>query len=447
MQTPESASTDYEYISPIGYSYYANATSLSPRFYQNLLDRCWRRSGKLMYRPNQKRSCCPHYTIRLDSSQFKPSRDQRQTVNRFTKFVLGDAYIKEAARLYPKTREDIRRRDNEFSLTGRIHEAEYDHLKTPLEPTHKFVVTLENDDFTEEKYQVYDNYQRVVHRDPPEDRTPRAFKRFLCSSPIRREVLVGAGGRKRRLGSYHQCYRLDGVLVAIGVLDLLPNCVSSVYFLYHESIHKNAPGKLGALHEIALASEEGYQWWYPGFYIHNCPKMKYKIDYSPQFILDPDSLCWDPLDSTVLRLLNQKPFLSLSVEKHSACTSGGGDDDHHGDTREAKRPNVGESGKDSMGTIESDDDGEGKDEEDIGSLFKSGMPGISSASDMMEVDLDHIALKIYPEGPLFETSDLVAWDSKSITDWPGIKASVAELVAALGPEAVQSLCLDMTRGG
>ncbi|TWU78980.1 Arginyl-tRNA--protein transferase 1 [Metarhizium rileyi] len=428
MQTPEDNSINYEYISPIGYSYYANATSISAKFYQTLLDRCWRRSGKLLYRPDQRRSCCPHYTIRLDSGQFKPSRDQRQTVNRFNRFVLGERYISDAARTHPKTRQEVKRRDNEFSLVDRVHEAEYEKLQTPPEPAHKLVVTLEEDNFTEEKYQVYDNYQKVVHREPLEDRTPRAFKRFLCSSPLRREVMVTPDGQERKLGSFHQCYRLDGVLVAFGVLDLLPDCVSSVYFLYHDSLHKQTPGKLGAMHEIALAKEQGYRWWYPGFYIHNCPKMKYKIDYTPQYILDPSSLGWDALDRTVLGLLDQKPFLSLSIERQLASTadSGAWSDEQRGSQGQGQN-------------------GDGDENEDIRSLFQSSMPGITCASDMKEVDLDHIALKVFPTGPLFETSDLVAWDSKTITDWPGLKASVAELVAAIGPDTKDLICLDMAR--
>lgn len=315
-------------------------------------------------------------------------------------------------------------------------------MKTPPEPAHRLVITLEEDNFTEEKYQVYDNYQRVVHKDPPEDRTPRAFERFLCSSPLRREVMLGSDGRQRKLGSYHQCYRLDGVLVAIGVLDLLPDCVSSVYFLYHESIHKYAPGKLGAMHEIALASEEGYRWWYPGFYIHNCPKMKYKIDYSPQFILDPHSLDWDPLDQNVLDLLDKKSFFSLSIERQAISAA---DNPSRYDDGAA---HASEMGVDTAGEveIEVDDDDEGEEDDDIGSLFRSNMPGIKSASDMLKVNLDHIALKVFPTGPLFQTSDLVAWDSKSITEWPGIKASVAELIAAIGPDKRQSICLDMARG-
>ncbi|ODA77507.1 hypothetical protein RJ55_07136 [Drechmeria coniospora] len=418
LRTPDSISSNYEFLSPIGY-----ANSSSPRFYQTLLDRCWRRSGTLLYRPNQRQACCPHYTIRLDSHQFKPSRDQRQALNRFNKFIIGDSYSHEAAKRYPRTRQEAKRRDNEFCLVDRIHEAEYANLKTPPEPAHRLVVTLEEDSFSEEKYQVYDNYQKVVHHEEPEDRARRCFERFLCNSPVRRETMVTADGRRRRLGSYHQCYRIDGNLVAIGVLDLLPDCVSSVYFLYHESIHKHSPGKLGALHEIALAVEEGYRWWYPGFYIHNCPKMRYKIDYSPQFILDPQSLRWDPLDEVVLRLLDRKRFVSLSLERQTVMDSG------------TDEPACNESKEDA-------DDAADEDAEGHISLFRSDMPGIPSLSDMERIDLDHVPLKVWSHGPMHETGDLAGWESKGIVDFPSAKATVAELVAAVGTDLIDCLCID-----
>lgn len=344
--------------------------------------------------------------------------------------MLGESYIKEAARLYPRSRQETKRRDNEFCLTERVHEAELANLKTPPEPAHELVVTLEEDTFTEEKYRVYDNYQKVVHNEAPEDRTRRSFKRFLCSSPLRRQVVAAPNGRKRRLGSYHHCYRIDGDLVAIGVLDLLPECVSSVYFLYHESVHKYTPGKLGAVYEIALAMEEGYRWWYPGFYIHNCPKMRYKIDYSPQYILDPQALSWDPLDKEALSILDRKPFVSLSLERRAASDGRG----------EGLEPTSNPDNTKFAATTDGADDDD--DDEGSASLFQSDMPGIVSLADMEEVDLDHIALKVFPTGPLFETSDLVSWDSKKITDWPSVKASVAELVAALGPDLAGSICLD-----
>ncbi|KAJ4002717.1 Arginyl-tRNA--protein transferase 1 [Fusarium irregulare] len=385
-----------------------------------------------MYRPDQRRSCCPHYTIRLDSSQFKPSRDQRQTINRFNKFVVGDSYVKEASRLYPKSRDEAKKRDNHFNLVERIHEAEDANVKSPPEPAHKLVVTLEHDDFTEEKFAVYENYQRVVHKDVPSEISKSGFRRFLCSSPLRRETMVAPDGHERRLGSYHHCYRLDGKLVAIGVLDLLPDCVSSVYFLYHESIHGHAPGKLGALYEIALAVEEGYGWWYPGFYIHSCPKMRYKIDYSPQFVLDPDSLAWDPLDREMLDLLDKKTFVSLSLEKKQATK-----EDMSASTVHSEQVKMG-NGSGTKGS----DSSLSSDEEDSDWLFTSGMPGIPLISSAATWDMDHIALKIAPSGPLYETSDLVSWDERGVQEHPGLKATVAELVAATGPDLMDRICLD-----
>ena len=49
-------------------------------------------------------------------------------------------------------------------------------------------------------------------------------------------------------GAYHQLYRVDGKLVAMAVLDILPNCVSSVYFMYdvlwdHYSLGKVSPSR------------------------------------------------------------------------------------------------------------------------------------------------------------------------------------------------------------
>lgn len=39
-------------------------------------------------------------------------------------------------------------------------------------------------------------------------------------------------------------YRLDGELIAMGVLDILPGCVSSVYFMYDAKWEKHSLGKV-----------------------------------------------------------------------------------------------------------------------------------------------------------------------------------------------------------
>jgi arginine-tRNA-protein transferase len=406
--------------------------SLTPRLYQELVDRCWRRSGTLLYRPNQRGSCCPHYTLRLDSTQFKPTKDQRQAINRFNKYVTGDAYDKEAARLYPRSKQEAKRRHNEFDLVERVHEAERRFLKTPPEPAHDFVVTLEKDTFTQEKYEVYENYQRTVHQEPPEKITPAGFRRFLCDSPLQREIKVGDNGKLMKLGSYHQCYRLDGKLVAIGVLDLLSHCVSAVYFLYHDSIHAHSPGKLGALREIALAREGGYRYWYSGYYIHSCPKMKYKMDYSPQYVLDPETLVWDHVDKDVLALFDTKHYLSLSRERKGLGESDG---TGAGGVDVTGRPNPDPN-------IDMVDETESEADDDAAFLLTSDMPGIPSLAQMREVDMDSVLIRSDYADTLFLASDLVVWRQQDVKDFPSIKSKIAELVAAIGPDLMEDFCLD-----
>lgn len=180
------------------------------------------------------------------------------------------------------------------------------------------------------------------------------FKRFLCESPLRR-TSKQVNGKTQLLGSYHQCYRLDGRLIAMGVLDLLPHCVSGVYMLYHSDFEQWQFGKLSALREAALALEGGYQYYYMGYYIHSCTKMKYKGDYKTQHVLDPETYEWNPLDDELRGLLDKKAYVSLSRErrqrKAETRSTEHADDDaakdanlEQTDLSDYKLPNAAESG-------------------------------------------------------------------------------------------------------
>ena len=287
---------------------------MTPQFYEDLLCRGWRRSGTILYKPDLNNSCCPHYTLRLDAHAFRTTKDQRQTQNRFNRYILGDEYIKETAKSHPKSKAEAARYKQEFDLCERVHESELSFSPGPTKPAHNFTVTLELDNYTEEKFHLFENYQRIVHKEGPGDISRQGFHRFLCSSPVRRSTET-VNGKERELGSYHQCYRLDGRLLAIAVLDLLPDAVSAVYFLYHEDLHKWSPGKLSALREAALAIEQGCRWYMMGFYIHSCLKMRYKADYHPQYILDPKSYGWDLLDDDLKLRMGARHYVSLSSER------------------------------------------------------------------------------------------------------------------------------------
>lgn len=144
-----------------------------------------------------------------------------------------------------------------------------------------------HDDTDLRRYALFEIYQRHVHHEAPWQISPDGFRRFLCTSPLKHTTIQRANGELQPLGSFHQCYRLDGKLIAIGVLDLLPQCVSAVYFMYafeimiclglyrltmidrsryHEDVHQWHLGKIGTLREILLAIEGSFRYYYMGAY-------------------------------------------------------------------------------------------------------------------------------------------------------------------------------------
>lgn len=393
-------------------SYYATSTRVTPGHYQELMDRGWRRSGQIYYKPDLPRSCCPHYTIRLLAEDFKPRRDQKRAVNRWNKYILGSEYIRKAAQLCPRSREEKRKRNTVFDLSTEIHLAEYSNVKRPvdpktkkpIEPAHKFEVTIESDSLSERKWSLFQNYQMAIHKEPKSKNTKRTFERFLCSG-LRRSTETD-GGVSKRLGSYHMCYRLDGELIAIGVLDLLPHAVSSVYLIYDPKFDAFRFGKLSALREIAFTLEQSYKYYYMGYYIHSCVKMRYKADYRPQQILDPETLEWSKLDDEWLKQLDANRYYARSP--------------HY-----KKPPEVSYH----QGTDESD---ESEPEIPEASLFTLNVPGIMTREEVeSKIDLDHWNLML--EGQLFELEDMRSWEQDDIMDPQSLKGIAGELAAALGP--------------
>ncbi len=94
-------------------------------------------------------------------------------------------------------------------------------------PTKEFQETLKNE------HEVYTKYQSVVHNDSPNECSMSQFQRFLCISPLVQQSYTGPlTNQNLGYGSFHQQYILNGKIIAVGVIDILDKCVSSVYFFY-----------------------------------------------------------------------------------------------------------------------------------------------------------------------------------------------------------------------
>ncbi|KAG8904393.1 Arginyl-tRNA--protein transferase 1 [Tulasnella sp. 417] len=106
--------------------------------------------------------------------------------------------------------------------------------------------------------------------------------------------------------------------------------------MYAPKWEAHSLGKLSAVKEIALAQElssygaPGMGYLYMGFYIHTCQKMKYKGQYAPSFLLDPEEYTWCPVEKA-FPLLDKHLYVPFSKPTRAArptapAAQGGGND-------------------------------------------------------------------------------------------------------------------------
>ncbi|CAI7929027.1 unnamed protein product [Closterium sp. NIES-54] len=163
-------------------------------------------------------------------------------------------------------------------------------------------ITTHPSAFTQEEYDLYRKYQIHVHDDKPSSVTRRGYENFLVNTPLIHVPPPPAPPTSAPptslpscgYGSFHQQYRIDGRLVAVGVVDVLPRCLSSKYLFWDPDYAFLSLGKFSALKEIEWVQREQQQRpdllldsYYMGYYIHSCPKMTYKAAYAPSDLLCP----------------------------------------------------------------------------------------------------------------------------------------------------------------
>ncbi|KAI9206191.1 arginyl-tRNA--protein transferase 1-like protein [Polychytrium aggregatum] len=348
------------------------AFSLAPHAYQALIDRGWRRSGQYLYIPDPLMTCCPCYTIRVDVAEFSPSKSQKKTLRKMRRYLNtkpGDkpsaeeageddpashlthpdqpdqsspaAGTKPEVLVAPAQDEPIELYSAELpgpnkkllkQLKATKMQSQHEHpdaapraenavntkklndLFKEIEAgsTHQLRVELVPAKFEQETFELFAKYQTRVHKDPPSKfDDPSSYISFLVDNPFPK-----AQGRSLSYGGFHQKYYLDDKLIAVGVIDILPKCVSSVYFMYDPDMSFLSLGVYGAIREVMFAQSlsqvlPDLKYYYMGYYIHSCPQMRYKAQYRPSYLLCHDDYKWYPYEKCA-KLLDQNKRVSFS---------------------------------------------------------------------------------------------------------------------------------------
>ena len=119
----------------------------------------------------------------------------------------------------------------------------------------------------DEYYPLYAKYIEGRHRDgdmyPP---TRQQFDSFLT--------------REWDLTHYY-CFYLKTKLLAVAVVDVMSNGLSAIYSFFDPDAKERSLGVYAVLWQIQHAAELGLPNVYLGYWIKQCRKMSYKIDYRP----------------------------------------------------------------------------------------------------------------------------------------------------------------------
>lgn len=85
---------------------------------------------------------------------------------------------------------------------------------------------------------------------------------------------------------YEVLYYLDDTLIGVDLIDILDEGVSSIYFYYDPDYMNYSLGKLSLYNQIIFAKRSKKKWIYLGYYVKECPSLSYKSHYKPYLTLD-----------------------------------------------------------------------------------------------------------------------------------------------------------------
>jgi len=193
----------------------------TPRSYQRMLERGWRRFGNCFFRPACQ-GCQECRSLRVDVASFRPNRSMRRIwrKNQDLRTILRRPSLSEHhLALYERYHTDMARRKGWTEKTI----APLDYFLTYVQSHHEF------------------GY----------------------------ELLFLGGDR----------------LVCVALLDVLPRAISAVYCYYEPGLRSRGLGVFSVLREIGLARARGLPYLYLGYWVEGNQSMRYKAHYRPHQIL------------------------------------------------------------------------------------------------------------------------------------------------------------------
>jgi leucyl-tRNA---protein transferase len=121
--------------------------------------------------------------------------------------------------------------------------------------------------FDSRHYQLYQTYQYARHTSDCEKViSEQDYIQFLSSSWCK---------------TWFVEFSNNDQLAAVAIIDVLDNALSAVYTFFDPAFANSSLGVFAVLWQIKQAEQLNLDYVYLGFWIQNCRKMQYKIQYQP----------------------------------------------------------------------------------------------------------------------------------------------------------------------
>lgn len=123
---------------------------------------------------------------------------------------------------------------------------------------------------TREHLSLFDRYHRYKHHtrewDPPKSDPKNYYASFV----------QGHGDF-----GYEVLYFDNNKLIAVDLIDILDEGISSLYCYYDPDYNRQSLGRYTLLQQIEFAHRLNLKWIYLGYYVEGCQSLAYKADYQP----------------------------------------------------------------------------------------------------------------------------------------------------------------------
>jgi len=204
--------------------HYMFVAEASAEDYQAHLLKGWRRFGRAFFRPVCK-ECQACQSIRVPAATFQPNRSQKRALK-----ANKDVKLVVSA---PSVT------DEKLALHARFHEFQAEHVGWTLH----------------------------------EPKDSQEYAETFLDNPFPTE---------------EWCYYVDGRLIGVGHVDVLPNGLSAIYFFYDPDERDRSLGTYNVMRVIRSAKKSRIPHVYLGYYVEGCRSLEYKSRFQPNEVLCED---------------------------------------------------------------------------------------------------------------------------------------------------------------